>query len=186
MRECFLNVVDISEYDALDVLTTVMKLARTPKHTRTSDSMAVDDGQDENIVSHSNIPPLRTLFAYVVNYAGSLQAWRLAIYKHFPQAEDILELLGIIEEWMKVYGSKDLQLSLGETKLNEQGVPVPKFDYSKKLERVKGMLLPPLDKVCSAAQVPESHIHIIHTDSLVPSSIVRCIIPENSAGTTGG
>ena len=158
-----MNVVDISEGDALDVLATVMKSHRTTKQSQASDSIAVDDaGQDESTVSHPNVPPLRTIFAYVVNYPGSLQAWRSAIYKRFSQIEDILELLDVIEEWMKVYDSKDLQLSLGEIKTNEQGVPVPKFDHSKKLDRIKGMLLPPLDKVISAPQILKEISFIQH------------------------
>ena len=150
MRECFLNVVDISEDEALDVLQIVMESHHNSQKSASVDSMAIDEEPEREVdapIQRQNAPPLRTLFAYVVNYAGSLQAWRLAIHKRFPRTEQLLELLEVIEEWMKIYGSKDLPLSLGETKVNEQGVPVPKVDHSKKLERIKGMLLPPLDKV---------------------------------------
>ena len=182
LRECFLNVADISEEHSLDILQTIMKYHHTLRQPPTSDSMAVDAVErKEATASDANVPPLRTFLAYVVNYPGSLQAWRLAIHRRFSQTEDLLELLGIIEEWMKVYESKDLQLSLGEIKTNDQCVPVPKFDHSKKLERVKGMLLPPLDKVghCSQDQITALTSPI---DPPISTSSIRRVILESHSG----
>ena len=112
--------------------------------------MAVDAPEIERtaVKSVQNIPSLRSFFAYVVNYPGSVQAWRQAIHRYLPNVEDLLTSMEVIKEWLQIYESKDLPLSLGEVTLNEQGTPVPKIEHNKKLERVKGMLLPPLDKVC--------------------------------------
>ncbi|KAI5123385.1 hypothetical protein M0805_006093 [Coniferiporia weirii] len=151
IRECFVNVVDITESDLLRALHGVVDLNRT-RPLRDEDAMAVDQLQNRPV--QTKTPSISSFLAYVVEYPASQLAWRKALREHFADVDDLMSLLVVIDDWMQIYITKDLPLELGEVTNNEHGVPVvcSGIVHKKPIRIKNGGLLPALENVLSFLQ----------------------------------
>ena len=105
------------------------------QHRRQSaaDAMQVD--------AVSALPALPSFLALCVNYAASPGPLRVALRKHLPDAEDVVCVLEILDDWLERWGAEEVQLVLEGVTKDENGAYIAVLPKEKPLE------IPPLDKV---------------------------------------
>jgi hypothetical protein len=107
IRWCLRNTVDISEDQLLSLLVETIQI-HTSKST--TDEMDVDHATNKK---SSRTLPLSQVLGHIVAYPTSAPPMRVAIRRHLKQAEDVLEILKIIDRWMEMSGDKTKDLTLG-------------------------------------------------------------------------
>lgn len=120
-----------------------MVVDQTPKKSKTR--------AQQSQLHLSGVPLVNNFLAYIVEYPASPASWRTALRAHFTDVDDLTSLLAIAEEWLRVFMAKDLSLALGDVTTNEQGVPIPDNVRTKKIERIKGVLLPSIENVSAVS-----------------------------------
>ncbi|KAI0268165.1 hypothetical protein BC834DRAFT_933308 [Gloeopeniophorella convolvens] len=121
------TVPDLPEIDVISLLRST-DLSRDTRQAASSNDMEVDGPA-------TGAPSLSSMLASCVSYNSSDAALRLAIREQLNQAEVILPILTIIDDWLVDYSSRGANLAL-DVSANGDSAPVP--------ER-KGV--PPLHKV---------------------------------------
>lgn len=93
----------------------------------------------------SDLPALPHFLSACICYSTSPAALRMAICQHMRQAEDVLCVVQVLDDWITKWGQTPVKLlpNKKEVSMNEHGVPVVK--QKEKSERKD---LPPLNKVC--------------------------------------
>lgn len=121
----------------IDILETelilVLKLVVTSHRQRGSgDAMQVD-------APEGDMPSLFSVLASVVRCPAS-PALRTAIHQRLSDAEDIVCVLEVVDNWLAAWGSKDVSLLPSRASKNARGVFEPVAQPSE-------IDIPPLDKV---------------------------------------
>ncbi|KAH8118420.1 hypothetical protein DFH11DRAFT_1839063 [Phellopilus nigrolimitatus] len=143
IRECLFKVIDIPESDLIRTLHIVVQQNRARSSLEEDDAMAVDQPK---------IPATNSFLAYILEYPASPLAWRKALREHFADAEDLVCLLNVLDEWVAIHTAKDLPLGLSEVTVNEHGIPVVASAVNRKLMRTKGILLPTMENILGFLQ----------------------------------
>jgi hypothetical protein len=111
------NVIDITESDIMALL----KLAIDAHRRRDPNSMEVDAAP---AASSTAIPPLSTILAACIDYPTSPAALRVAFRQHLRDAEDVIAIMGVLENWITAWHEQPSQLGpvTGDVRKNEQGI----------------------------------------------------------------
>ncbi|KAI0689236.1 hypothetical protein BC835DRAFT_264850 [Cytidiella melzeri] len=135
------TVNDIPEDHLVSLLSTSATTARQrEKQPLTDDSaMEVDSGVDSSLPSLSSVLPL------CVTYPTSAPALRLALRRHFSDAEALTSVLGLLAEWLRSYAEEEPQLFPEGTKKDLHGALVPLYEEQRKRKHRH----PPAEKVCT-------------------------------------
>ncbi|EJD01356.1 uncharacterized protein FOMMEDRAFT_147908 [Fomitiporia mediterranea MF3/22] len=148
IRECFTYVVDLPENELIRLLQLVVKHHRN-QATPDDDIMLVDKPKKKSRGPWNEIPSVITFLTRVVDCPAAPAAWRVALREHFADVENLMVLLTICDEWLRVFTEKDLSLALGEVSLNEHSIPVPVQPKAKKSSRQK---IPSLENLLTFLQ----------------------------------
>jgi hypothetical protein len=156
------NVQDVSEADVMQVLKAVV--------THHRDSEADANAMQIDSVP-TDIPPLPNFLLLCVSYKMSPRAMQLAMRQHLRDAADIVCVLEVLENWLSVWGTKDVPLLPDENNVKKLGgvyVLMPSED--------KESDLPSLEKVSyNQTSRPLSH-PLIYSDSVFFANCTRCVI----------
>ena len=131
------KVPDLSETEIIECLYLVIIRDRENEvASRGADAMQVDSAAD--------LPSLPSFLSSCVRYTATPAALRSAIRHSLRDAEDILCVLKVIENWILRWMSKDIRIlpSKKDVKNDEHGIPV--FKPRVKEDRKD---LPSLEKV---------------------------------------
>ncbi|PVG03662.1 hypothetical protein CPB86DRAFT_810725 [Serendipita vermifera] len=107
IRWALRNTVDVSEDQLLSLLVETIHVHNSKSPT---DEMDIDHSSDKK---SSRTLPLSQVLGHVIAYPTSAPPMRVAIRRHLKQAEDVLEVLKIINRWMETRDDKKKDLTLG-------------------------------------------------------------------------
>lgn len=115
------NVKDIPEVDIVTCLHYIIAVYQ-PRNTTNQNVMDVDTGS-----AALKPPTLAQFLVLCVKYDSSTAALRLAFRQKLCDAEDVLAVLEVLEQWMLRWSQKASKLAVAskQTKKNEHGVVVP-------------------------------------------------------------
>jgi hypothetical protein len=155
------NVIDITESDIMALL----KLAIDAHRRRDPNSMEVDAAP---AASSTAIPPLSTILAACIDYPTSSAALRVAFRQHLRDAEDVIAIMGALEDWITAWHEQPSQLgpAAGDVRKNEQGIFVVQTLLSTTRET------PDIDKVC----ILSNRKHILELTQCVRRQRTSCSV----------
>lgn len=135
LRSCSQRTVTLTLKNVLDIPETqVIKLARSIRgYGRPS---GAHDMQLDAMLSDAEIS---SIMAACVSYPSSDAALRMAIKEQLNNAESIIPILDLVDDWLVKFSSR-------ETSLESPGQPTEKTAVAADSEEAD---IPPLDKVCS-------------------------------------
>ncbi|KAG6856986.1 hypothetical protein H0H87_011080 [Tephrocybe sp. NHM501043] len=116
----FDNVIDLSEGEIIESLQFVVARHRTTVTPQDGNAMEVD--------STTDVPSVPTFLSLCVSYTTTPPALRLALRRSLKEAEEILPVLRILENWTKQWTKRDIKLlpSKKEIVKDTHGIPVLK------------------------------------------------------------